>query len=130
MNKDASGHIKPTEFELELLRLLWTRESATIRDLHEMVSRYRKLGYTTVLKTMQIMYDKGLVVREEAGKAHVYRASQTEEQTRHQLLGDLSERLFGGSAGQLVLHALAADAVTTQELKQIKALISQKERQK
>lgn len=122
--------MKPTEFELELLRLLWMREKATIRDLHEMVSKYRPLGYTTVLKTMQIMHDKGLVEREEVGKAHVYRASQTEEQTRRQFLGDLSDRLFGGSVGQLALHALASNSVTADELKQIKALISQKARQK
>src|SRR6187402_1325029 len=89
---------KPTETELELLRALWLMESATVRELHEAVNRKRPLGYTSVLKILQIMTEKGLVQREESARAHVYRATASQEATQNQLLRDLSERLFAGSA--------------------------------
>src|ERR1700741_3595236 len=90
---------KPTEVELELLRGLWIKGSASVRELHEVVSGQRPLGYTSVLKTLQIMTEKGLVERTEAGKAHIYHAAATQEETQNQLLRDLSGRLFSGSAG-------------------------------
>jgi len=121
------GNVRPTEFELELLQLLWAQDGATVRELFESVSKDRDLGYTTVLKTLQIMTDKGLVRREEMGKAHVYRAVRSEEQTRNQFIGYLSDRLFAGSAAQLVLHALSTDSVGIEELSRIKELISRKE---
>jgi predicted transcriptional regulator len=129
MRRTTPGDVRPTEFELELLQLLWTQDGATVRDLHEALSENRELGYTTVLKTLQIMTEKGLVKREEVGKAHLYRAARSEQQTQKQFVGYLSERLFDGSAAQLVLHALSTQTVGADELKQIKELISKKESQ-
>ena len=117
---------KPTEGELELLRVLWMKGSATVRELHEAVSQERALGYTTVLKLLQIMTEKGLVQRAEAGRAHVYRATASKEDTQSQLLRDLSERLFSGSATQLAMHALTMEPATRDELNEIRKLIDQK----
>ena len=127
MRRVAAGNIRPTEFELELLQLLWMRDGATVRDLFEALNENRELGYTTVLKTLQIMTEKGLVTREVIGKAHIYRAAKSEEQTQNQFIRYLSERLFEGSAAKLVLHALSMQAPDSSELKRIKELISQKE---
>src|SRR5947209_4044853 len=117
---------KPTEVELELLRALWDQGEATVRDLHEVVSQQRALGYTSVLKTLQIMTEKGLVERTEAGKAHIYRAAASQEETQNQLLRDLSERLFAGSAAQLAMHALAMDPASAEEIEEIRRIIRQK----
>jgi len=117
---------KPTEAELELLRALWDMGSASVRELHEVVSSQRPLGYTSVLKTLQIMTEKGLVERTEAGKAHIYRAAATQEETQNQLLRDLSERLFSGSAAQLAMHALAMQPASEEELEEIRRIIRQK----
>ena len=118
---------KPTEGELELLRVLWVKSSATVRELHEAVSQERALGYTTVLKLLQIMTEKGLVQRAEVGRAHVYRATASQEETQSQLLRDLSERLFSGSATQLAMHALTMEPATSAELKEIRKLIDRKQ---
>jgi BlaI family transcriptional regulator, penicillinase repressor len=117
---------KPTEVELELLRALWDKDSATVRELYEVVSQQRTLGYTSVLKTLQIMTEKGLVEREEAGKAHIYRAAASQGETQSQLLRDLSERLFAGSAAQLAMHALSMQAASAEELEEIRKIIKQK----
>jgi BlaI family penicillinase repressor len=117
---------KPTEAELELLRVLWENGPATVRDLHETISRQRSVGYTSVLKILQIMTEKGLVQREESGKAHIYRATASQEDTQNQLLRDLSERLFSGSAAQLAMHALAMEPASAEELEEIRNLIEQK----
>ena len=117
---------KPTEVELELLRTLWDKGAATVRELYEVVSQQRTLGYTSVLKTLQIMTEKGLVEREEAGKAHIYRAAASQEETQSQLLRDLSERLFSGSAAQLAMHALAMEPASAEELEEIRRIIRQK----
>src|SRR5580698_9165324 len=117
---------KPTEVELELLRVLWEKESATVRELYEVVSQQRALGYTSVLKTLQIMTEKGLVEREEAGKAHIYRAAAAQHETQDQLVRDISERLFSGSAAQLAIHALAMEPVNDRELEELRNLIEQK----
>jgi BlaI family penicillinase repressor len=117
---------KPTEVELELLRALWDKDSATVRELYEVVSQQRALGYTSVLKTLQIMTEKGLVEREEAGKAHIYRAAASQGETQSQLLRDLSERLFAGSAAQLAMHALSMQAASAEELEEIRKIIKQK----
>ena len=121
---------KPTEGELELLRVLWIKGSATVRELHEAVSQERALGYTTVLKLLQIMTEKGLVQRTEVGRAHVYRATASQEETQSQLLRDLSERLFSGSATQLAMHALTMEPATSDELKEIRKLIERKQEQR
>jgi BlaI family transcriptional regulator, penicillinase repressor len=117
---------KPTEVELELLRVLWEKESATVRELYEVVNQQRALGYTSVLKTLQIMTEKGLVEREEAGKAHIYRATASQQETQSQLLRDLSERLFAGSAAQLAMHALSMQPASAEELEEIRKIIRQK----
>ena len=117
---------KPTEVELEILRALWDKDSATVRELYEVVSKQRALGYTSVLKTLQIMTEKGLVERTEAGKAHVYYAAASQEETQNQLLRDLSERLFSGSAAQLAMHALSMQPASEKELEEIRRIIKQK----
>ncbi len=100
---------RPTESELELLRILWEKEPATVREIFDALNRERPSGYTTVLKLLQIMTTKGLVVRDEANRAHVYRAAMSQDAMQSKLLKDLSVRLFAGSAAQLALHALAMD---------------------
>jgi BlaI family transcriptional regulator, penicillinase repressor len=117
---------KPTEAELELLRVLWEKGPATVRELHDEVNLQRAVGYTSVLKILQIMMEKGLVEREESAKAHIYRAAASQEETQNQLLRDLSERLFSGSAAQLAMHALAMQPASTEELDEIRNLIEQK----
>ena len=117
---------KPTEVELELLRALWDKGSASVRELYEVVSRNRALGYTSVLKTLQIMTEKGLVERTEAGKAHIYRTAASQEETQSQMLRDLSERLFSGSAAQLAMHALSMDPASAEELEEIRKIIKLK----
>ena len=117
---------KPTEAELELLRILWEKGPATVRDLHDAINLQRTVVYTSVLKILQIMTEKGLVEREESGKAHIYNAAASQEQTQNQLLRDLSERLFSGSAAQLAMHALAMQPTSDEELEEIRNLIEQK----
>jgi len=125
--RDTRHHLpKPTEVELELLRVLWDKDAATVRELYEVVSQQRALGYTSVLKTLQIMTEKGLVERTEAGKAHIYRAVASQEETQNQLLRDLSARLFAGSAAQLAMHALAMEPASAEELEEIRRIIRQK----
>lgn len=118
---------KPTEGELEILRVLWDKGPATVRELHDALSQERSLAYTTVLKLLQIMTEKGLVQRTEAGRAHVYRTTASQEETQSQLLRDLSTRLFAGSAAQLAMHALAMDPASSDELKEIRKLIERKQ---
>ncbi|MGZ3305331.1 MAG: BlaI/MecI/CopY family transcriptional regulator [Asticcacaulis sp.] len=120
---------KPTEAELEILRALWARGDATVRDLHEALSA-RGTGYTTVLKTLQIMTEKGLVEREEAGKAHIYRPAMREEEMQTQLLRELSEKLFSGSPAMLAMHALSLTPASADELQQIRALIERRKGEK
>lgn len=117
---------KPTEGELELLRVLWEKGPATVRELHDAVNLQRAVGYTSVLKILQIMTEKGLVKREESAKAHIYRAAASQEATQNQLLRDLSERLFSGSAAQLAMHALAMQPASAEELEEIRTLIERK----
>ena len=117
---------KPTEVELEILRALWDKGEATVREVFEVVSEQRALGYTSVLKMLQIMTEKGLVDRREAGKAHIYRAAATQQETQNQLLRDLSQRLFSGSAAQLAMHALALEPASAEEMDEIRRMIRQK----
>jgi BlaI family transcriptional regulator, penicillinase repressor len=117
---------KPTKAELELLRILWKIEPATVRDLHEAMNRDRAAGYTTILKMMQIMTAKGLVVRDEANRAHVYRAAISQDAMQSKILKDLSMRLFSGSAAQLAMHALAMEPASASELDEIRAMLESK----
>lgn len=114
---------RPTEAELELLQILWQKEPATVRDIYEALNEEKPSGYTTVLKLLQIMTTKGLVVRDEAARAHVYRATFSQDTMQSRLLSDLSNRLFAGSAAQLALHALAMGPASDDELAEIRALL-------
>lgn len=118
-----SGIPKPTEAELAILRVLWDRGASTVREVHDVLNLEKETGYTTVLKLMQIMLDKGLVERDESRRTHVYRPRVPEEKTQRQLVGDLIERAFSGSAQKLVMQALSAKKVSPDELEQIRALL-------
>ena len=113
----------PTTAELAILRVLWDRGESTVRETHDVLGRAREIGYTTVLKTMQIMVDKGLLQREEKGRAHTYRPSSAESAAKRDLVGDLLDRAFGGSASDLVMHALAAKPASTEELDEIRRML-------
>ncbi|HUH61812.1 MAG TPA: BlaI/MecI/CopY family transcriptional regulator [Terracidiphilus sp.] len=126
MTKSGTHVPRPTESELELLRILWEKEPATVRDIYEALNEEKPSGYTTVLKLLQIMTAKGLVVRDEASRAHVYRAAVSQEAMQDKLLRDLSLRLFSGSAAQLALHALAMEPASGEELDEIRALLQRK----
>jgi len=117
---------KPTEGELELLRILWDRGPATVRGLFDAVNVERSVVYTGVLKLLQIMTDKGLVVRDERERAHVYRAAVARAETERQFVRELSERFFAGSAAQLALRALEMDTASDEELDEIRKLLRRK----
>lgn len=113
---------KPTDTELAILRVLWGRGASTVRQVAETMDR--AVGYTTVLKLLQIMTEKGLVVRDESSRTHVYEAAFSEDQTQRQLVNDLVERAFDGSAAKLVLQALASKKATPEELDEIRTLLN------
>ena len=119
---------RPTDAELEILTVLWSRGPATVREVHSTISRRRPAHYTTVLKLMQIMTDKGLVKRDEKQRAHIYSASRPREWTQRQLAGDLLQRAFGGSASSLLLGALSAQKATPEELAEIRRMIEKHEK--
>lgn len=115
---------KPTDAELGILRVLWAKGPSTVRQIAEvMADGGRETGYTTVLKLLQIMTEKGLVRRRESGRLHVYTATYSQEQTQRQLVRDLLRRAFDGSAAQLVLQALAAGKTSPKELEEIRKLL-------
>ena len=118
---------RPTDAELAILRVLWSRGPSTVRQVHEALSQERETGYTTVLKLMQIMTEKGLVDRDESERTHVYQAKFTQEQTQERLVSDLLEKAFGGSASQLVMRALAAKPASADELAEIRRLLDELE---
>jgi BlaI family penicillinase repressor len=120
---------KPTEAELELLRVLWSKGSATVREIHEEIAHERALGYTSVLKVLQIMTEKGLVQRAESGKAHLYRATVSQQETQSQMLRDLSDRLFSGSATQLAMHALSMQPASAQDLEEVRKILVERSRE-
>ncbi len=118
---------KPTEAELAILRVLWERGPCTVRDVTQALQDERGTGYTTALKLMQIMTDKGLVQRNDSQRTHVYEAVAPAEQTQRQLVGDLLERAFGGSAQKLVLQALAGRKASREDLAEIRKLLDEME---
>lgn len=120
---------RPTDAELAILRVLWERGRSTVREVHEALSSVQGSGYTTVLKQLQIMTEKGLVVRNEAQRAHVYEPRLSEERTQRQLLADLADRAFGGSSAKLVLQALAGRRSTAQQRRDIRALLDRLEKE-
>ena len=113
---------RPTDGELAILRVLWARGPSTVRQVHDVLSRDRPTAYTTALKLLQIMTEKGLVRRDDSDRSHVYHARLTEEQTQRQLVRDVMDRAFGGSAAKLVVQALAGRA-SAEELSEIRKLI-------
>lgn len=114
---------RPTDAELSILRVLWERGPSTVRQVHDVLNRERPTAYTTALKLLQIMIEKGLVRRDETDRTHIYQARLSEEQTQRQLVRDLLDRAFGGSASKLVMQALAARRATPEELGEIRKLI-------
>ena len=125
--KDATPQ-KPTAGELQILQVLWDRGPSTVREVHDALQEEKALGYTTVLKLMQIMTTKGLVRRNEDQRAHVYEAEQPAEKTKRQLAADVLERVFDGSARELMLHALAAQRSSRQEIEELRNLLDEHER--
>lgn len=122
----APKYIKPTESELEILQILWEKGNATVRDVHEELAKTKDVGYTTTLKLMQIMHEKGIVKRDESARTHIYQSAVNKEKTQKHLLGKMIDTLFGGSSTQLVLQALGngEQKVSAEELEQIQSLLN------
>ncbi len=118
---------KPTTSELEILRVLWERGPSTVREVHESLSEKKDLGYTTVLKLLQIMTAKGSVRRNEDQRAHVYEACQPATETKRQLVGDVLQRVFQGSASELMIHALEGRRTSKKELEELRRLLDEYE---
>jgi BlaI family transcriptional regulator, penicillinase repressor len=116
--------IKPTESEIEILQVLWEKDAATVREVHEVLSVYKDSGYTTTLKLLQIMHEKGLVTRNDSSKTHIYKANVDKEKTQQQMLGKMVDALFGGSASQLVMQALGSSQPSEEELEEIQAMLN------
>src|SRR5580698_2144910 len=116
---------RPTDAELEILTVLWSRGPTTVREVHETISARKPTQYTTVLKTMQIMAEKGLVRRDEKQRAHIYEAARPREWTQQQLAGDLLQRAFNGSARSLMLGALSARGASKAELAELRGLLDE-----
>lgn len=122
--KKTSG---PTDGELAILGVLWDKGPSSVRDVHEALHQDEETGYTTTLKLMQIMVDKGLLVRDDGGRRHIYKPTVSEECTQKELIGDLLDRVFAGSAEKLVMRALAAKKVSAKELKRIREMLDEME---
>ena len=116
---------RPTDAELEILKVLWQRGPSTVREVHDVLNETKPTGYTTVLKLLQIMGEKGLVRRDEQQRAHVYEAELEQEQTERQLVGDMLERVFDGSAAKLVMRALATKKTNARVLTAIRQLLNE-----
>jgi predicted transcriptional regulator len=121
MNRSSAP--RPTDAELAILRILWDRGPSTVRQVHDILGLERTAAYTTALKLLQIMTEKGLVERDERDRTHIYRARLSEETTQRQLVRDLVDRAFGGSSSKLVMQALATKRASVEELKDIRKAI-------
>ena len=121
---------RPTDAELEILTVLWSRGPSTVRAVHEVIAKRRAAQYTTVLKQLQIMDEKGLVQRDRAGRAHVYQPAQPREVTQEQLAGDLVDRAFAGSARSLLVGALSARKASKRDLAELRELLDEYEKGK
>ena len=120
---------RPTDAELAILRVLWTRGASTVRQVHDSLVRERPTAYTTALKMLQIMTEKGLVRRDERERTHVYHARLTEDQTQRHMVRVLLDRAFGGSAAKMVMQALSAKRASAEEMTEIRKMINQREAQ-
>jgi BlaI family transcriptional regulator, penicillinase repressor len=125
----TTKYIKPTESELEILTVLWERGLASVREVHEELARNKDVGYTTTLKLMQIMNEKGLVKRDASVKTHIYQAAVSREKTQKHLLGKMIDGLFGGSSTQLVIQALGNHNASPEELDEIQKLLNDLKKQ-
>ncbi len=121
------AHVKPTDKELEILQVLWLTEAAPVKDVHEALGGEETNGYTTILKLLQIMHEKGLVTRQKKGKLHLYKAVPTRENTRQLMLDKMIETVFQGSSAQLVMSALGNKKSSKEELAEIKKYLEQLE---
>lgn len=124
MNK----HIKPTESELEILGILWERGASTVREVHEILEQSKEAGYTTTLKLMQIMHEKGILSRDASAKTHIYEASISRESTQQQLLNKMIDTVYNGSATKLVMQALGHHRSSQEELDQIRQYLNEMEK--
>ncbi len=115
--------LKPTDSELEILRVLWDKNEATVREVHETLSQIKDCGYTTTLKLMQIMFEKGLVLRDDSSRTHIYRPNVSREKTQKQLVDKMVNSLFSGSHTQLVMQALGSHTPSNKELEEIQQLL-------
>ncbi len=121
---------RPTESELEILQVLWNEKNATVRKVHEELSKTKESGYTTTLKLMQIMFEKGLVTRDESSKTHIYQPVVSREKTQKQFVNRMIDTLFAGSSSDLVLQALGGHNASNEELEKIQQLIDQLKKEK
>ena len=119
---------RPTDAELQILKVLWRRGPSTVREVFETLGESKTTGYTTVLKTMQIMAEKGLVVRDESERAHRYEPAAPEDETQRRLVGDLLRKAFDGSAVKLVMQALSTERASAEELSEIRRMLDEMER--
>lgn len=122
-NRKMGKQLKPTESELEILQVLWEKQKATVREVHETLAQTKDVGYTTTLKLMQIMYEKGLVRRDESSKTHIYEPLASREKTQKQLVSRMVDTLFQGSPAQLVMQALGQHKTSAGELEEIQRLL-------
>ena len=120
---------KPTESELEILQVLWNKGNATVREVHEELASNKDVGYTTTLKLMQIMHEKGLVNRDDSSKTHIYQAAVSREKTQKHLVGKMIDNLFSGSPAQLVMQALGNHKASLDELDEIQELLNSLKKQ-
>ena len=128
VEKPAGGNARPTDAELAILRVLWSRGPCTVRQVMEVLNAGRPTGYTTALKLMQIMTDKGLLTRDDRQRTHVYHPRVAAEETQRDLVRDLLDRAFAGAADQLVMRVLGAKRVSAKELAKIRQVLDEVER--
>lgn len=125
----SNKQVRPTDGELEILQVLWEKNEATVREVHENILKTKEAGYTTTLKLMQIMFEKGLVTRDDSSKTHIYKANVSRENTQSQFVGKMINSLFGGSSTQLVMQALGNHAPSKTELDEIQQLLDNLKKQ-
>lgn len=117
----------PTDKELAILKILWTDGPSTVRQVNDHINRHQETGYTTTLKLMQIMTEKGLLVRDDSAFKHVFEAAVSAEETENQIVGDMMDKVFAGSAGKLVMRALSAKQISAEELEKIRQMLDRME---
>ena len=121
----ASTNLKPTESELEILQILWEKGNSTVREVHEILEKSKEAGYTTTLKLMQIMHEKGLVSRDTSAKTHIYKALVNQQNTQQQLVNKMIDNVFNGSAARLVMQALGNHTASKEEIDSIKKYLDE-----